>query len=74
MSDVEIINSFRQCQGAPAKKRSAKEIRAEIGRVDAAIADLSIDASRGWRVLGSVSVPVALRSLRHYRQRLARIA
>ena len=59
---------------APVKKRSAEDIRAEIARVDAAIADLAFDAPRGWRVLGSVSVPIALRSLRKYRQRLARLA
>lgn len=57
---------------ARSKPRSREEISAEIARVDEAIDQLSIDAPRTWRVLGEVSVPVALRSLKHYRQRLAR--
>ena len=64
---------------APIKKRSREEIRAELARVDAAIDELSgpspahfLDgAGARWVSLGSVSLPIALRSLRHYRQRLS---
>ena len=58
---------------APVKKRSSAEILAEIARVDTAIdqvaAGLPVDGSN-WHALGQISVPLALRSLRHYRQRL----
>lgn len=73
---------------ARSKPRSRAEIDAEISRVDEAIDELTLDRKRiavanliiagdgplSFRSLGAVSVPVALRALRHYRQRLSRKA
>ena len=60
-------------------KRSRQEIASEIRRVDAAIkalagcsAPLELLLAGDWQVVGNLSLPIALRSLRKYRQRLAR--
>ncbi len=60
-------------------KRSRADIAAEIERVEAALDSLVFVGEPApddlpWLRLGEVSVPVAVRSLRHYRNRLARMA
>lgn len=72
----EIHSSVRNFNPVHSARRSRAEIAAEIRAVDAAITELTSrqnDVSTAWRALGEVSVPVALRSLRRYRQRLARL-
>ncbi len=74
----QLNPSSQECNPKRNKPRMREEIAAEIRRVDEAIADLSklpqAEIVQGWRSIDEISVPVALRSLRHYRQRLARLA
>lgn len=65
--------------GGGQKARSRVEVAAELARVDAAIEAIAGGGSpdrflygTDWCRLGHVSVPIAFRSLRHYRQRLVR--
>ena len=61
-------------------KRSREDTAREIASVDAAIAALTSGAApidqflygTGWAPLGEVSLPIAIKALRHYRQRLCR--
>lgn len=63
----------------PARRRRA-DVAREIRRVDAAIEALSNGTAKisdilygnDWHVIGDVSLPIAVASLRRYRQRLAR--
>jgi hypothetical protein len=76
MSDAEINYSSQECQGAPRRKWSRAQIRAEIERVGAEIAEISAAITAAypfeddWQVVGSLSKLVVLRSLKRYWQRL----